>query len=94
MADKSELLKYRLQSRGHKGIVTNVDESRQVYLIHGIWACFKDIDNGRQRSFFSAKYPKEESYRKLLLRKLMNWSYYWVKRRTEKNAQIFDNFLV
>jgi hypothetical protein len=45
--------------KGHKGIVTNVDEFRQVLFdTWYLWACFKDIDNGRE-SYFSAKYPKE-----------------------------------
>jgi hypothetical protein len=53
MADKKvNILKYRLL-KGHKGIVTNVDEFHdRFYLIHGIWACFKDIDNGRRVILF------------------------------------------
>jgi hypothetical protein len=61
--------------KGHKGIVTNVDEFHdRFYLIHGIWACFKDIDNGR-RVILSAKYPKGESigsyYSKLIVELLL-----------------------
>jgi hypothetical protein len=45
--------------KGHKGIVTNVDEFHdRFYLIHGIYGRFKDIDNGDE-SYFRLNIPKE-----------------------------------
>jgi hypothetical protein len=64
MADKKvNATKIQAALKGHKGIVTNVDEFHdRFYLIHGIYGRFKDIDNGDE-SYFSAKYPKGESIR-------------------------------
>jgi hypothetical protein len=43
------LLKYRLRLRV---IVTNVDEFHDRFdLIHGIYACFKDIDKATSHTF-------------------------------------------
>jgi hypothetical protein len=52
--------------KGHKGIVTNVDEFHdRFYLIHGIYGhALKTLTMGDE-SYFSAKYPKGV-YRKLL----------------------------
>jgi hypothetical protein len=54
--------------KGHKGIVTNVDEFHdRFYLIHGIYGhALKTLTMGDE-SYFSAKYPKEV-YRKLLFK--------------------------
>jgi hypothetical protein len=51
MADKKRtLLKIQAALKGHKGIVTNVDEFHdRFYLIRYLWACFKDIDNDNFR---------------------------------------------
>jgi hypothetical protein len=39
--------------KGHKGIVTNVDEFHEVLFdTWYLWACFKDIDNGRRVILF------------------------------------------
>jgi hypothetical protein len=48
--------------KGHKGIVTNVDEFHdRFYLIHGIYGhALKTLTMGDE-SYFSAKYPKGES---------------------------------
>jgi hypothetical protein len=58
MADKKVNATKIQAAQGHKGIVTNVDEFRQVLFdTWYLWACFKDIDNGRSHTL--AKYLKE-----------------------------------
>jgi hypothetical protein len=75
MADANATKKYSAL-KGHKGIVTNVDEFHRQVLFDTwyLWACFKDIDNGR-RVILSAKYPKGESigsyYSKLIVELLL-----------------------
>jgi hypothetical protein len=59
MADKKvNATKIQAALKGHKGIVTNVDEFHdRFYLIHG---ALKTLTMGDE-SYFSAKYPKGES---------------------------------
>jgi hypothetical protein len=54
MADKKvNATKIQAALKGHKGIVTNVDEFHdRFYLIHGIYGHAKDIDNGRRVILF------------------------------------------
>jgi hypothetical protein len=64
MADKKvNATKIQAALKGHKGIVTNVDEFDRFYLIHGIYGhALKTLTMGDE-SYFSAKYPKGESIR-------------------------------
>jgi hypothetical protein len=55
MADKKvNATKIQAALKGHKGIVTNVDEFHDRFLFDTwyLWACFKDIDNGRRVILF------------------------------------------
>jgi hypothetical protein len=77
MADKKvNATKIQAALKGHKGIVTNVDEFHdRFYLIHGIYGhALKTLTMGDE-SYFSAKYPKGESigsyYSKLIVELLL-----------------------
>jgi hypothetical protein len=73
MADKKVNATKIQAALGVIGIVTNVDFTTVLYTWY-LWACFKDIDNGR-RVILSAKYPKGESigsyYSKLIVELLL-----------------------